>query len=101
MSKSKGKGKKPSIDVQGAEGIVDLNGMQQKMQDVIDEMGQELATKVPLRITTGNLRHFYDTKNCQITILYMMSFIQAKSLVVWDTVNSPFVNHKRKDINSH
>lgn len=51
--KGKSKAKKPSIDAESAEGIVNFDNLQNRMEDALSELSQNFAAKIPARINSG------------------------------------------------
>ena len=51
--KGKSKAKKPSIDADSAEGIVNFDNLQNRMEDALSELSQNFAAKIPARINSG------------------------------------------------
>ncbi|XP_065054543.1 ribosome-recycling factor, mitochondrial-like isoform X2 [Rhopilema esculentum] len=91
--KSKSKGKKLSLAMDDAEGIVDLHNLQQRMEEVLEEMNQDLATKVPLRITTGFLDNILIeiTKGKKVP-LYQVAQIKSTSDFFHVEIQDTFLN---------
>jgi len=91
--KTKSKTKKLALNEEEAEGIVDLKNLKQKMEDVLEEMSEELAAKVPLRITSGFLDNIVvDTGKGKKTPLYELAQVKTNSESFSIEVQSNFPN---------